>query len=64
MKYPDIQVQLTGSDGNAMMIIGKVAAELRANKVSADEIKRFSEEAMSGDYNNVMQTCMKWVSVT
>jgi hypothetical protein len=28
-KYPAVHVQLTGQDGNAMMIIGSVRKELR-----------------------------------
>jgi hypothetical protein len=63
VKYPNIEVQLTGEDGNAMFIIGRVAKALRRAGVSTDEISRFSSEAMSGDYDNVLTTAMRWVDV-
>ncbi len=62
-KYPKIKVQLSGHDGNAFAIIGKVRNVMRAKKVSEEEIKLFSEEAMSGDYDHLLQTCFKWVDV-
>lgn len=63
-KYPQIQVRLTGTDGNAFAIIGAVTKALRRAGVSQEEIKQFGEEAMAGDYDNVLQTCMKWVDVS
>lgn len=63
VKYPEIEVQLTGEDGNALFIIGRVTRSLRRYGVSNDEIRIFIDEAMSGDYNNVLRTAMRWVSV-
>lgn len=63
VKYPEIEVQLSGRDGNAFMIIGRVAKELRQAGVSAEEIKEFQDEATSGDYDHVLQTAMAWVDV-
>lgn len=62
--YPDIEVQLVGTDGNALNIIGKVIRALRHNGVPADRVSAFSEEATSGDYDNVLATAMKWVDVS
>lgn len=62
-RYPDITVRLVGEDGNAFAIIGRVKQALRRAGVSQDEIKAFREEAMSGDYDNVLATCMRWVEV-
>ena len=62
-KYPEIEVELSGSDGNAFAIIGKVSKALRRGGVDKEEITLFSTEAMSGDYDNVIQTAMKWVEV-
>lgn len=62
-KYPNVEVQLTGEDGNAFFIIGKVQKALRRAGAGADEIKAFVDEAMSGNYNNVLRTAMKWVKV-
>ena len=63
-KYPEIEVQLTGQDGNAMYIIGKVHRALFKAGVSKAERDRFIEEAHSGDYDNVLRTAMKWVDVS
>lgn len=63
-KYPHIKVRLTGSDGNAFAVLGKVRDALRKAKVQEEEIQKFSDEATSGDYNNLLATCMKWVTVS
>lgn len=62
-RYPNIEVQLTGHDGNAVMIIGRVSRALRRAGVEQGEIDDFFEQATSGDYNNVLVTCMRWVNV-
>jgi hypothetical protein len=63
VKYPDISVKLTGQNGNAFMIIGKVNSALRRGGVPQSEIKKFTNEAMRGDYDNLLQTAMRWVEV-
>lgn len=63
VKYEGIRVQLSGADGNAFSIIGRVSRALRANGIDTDKVNEFKEEAMSGDYNHVLVTCGKWVSV-
>lgn len=64
IKYPDTKVKLTGTDGNAFAIIGRVKEALRKDGVPKIIIEDFVEEATSGDYDNVLQTCMKWVDVS
>lgn len=49
-KYPDIEVQLVGNDGNAFAILRAVVGALRRNSVPKDEIDMFLAEAKSGDY--------------
>ena len=63
MKYPNIKVQLTGRNGNAFAIIGSVSQALRQAGVNKDEVKKFIDEAMSSDYDNLLVTCMNWVDV-
>lgn len=58
-----ISVKLIGENGNAFNIIGKVRKEMKRNGVSNDEIDLFINEAMSGDYDNLLRTCMKYVNV-
>ena len=62
-KYPNITVRLVGEDGNAFFIIGRVGAALRRAGVPNEEIEAFRREAMSGDYDNVLATCLRWVEV-
>lgn len=63
IKYPEVEVQLAGEDGNAFVIIGRVAQALARAGASRDEVSAFQEEATSGDYDNVIQTAMRWVTV-
>ncbi len=62
-KYLDITVRLLGEDGNAFAIMGRVTRAMRRAGLAASEIDAFRKEAMSGDYDRVLQTCMKWVKV-
>jgi hypothetical protein len=64
IRYPHIEVRLTGTNGNAFAIIGKVKQALRDNGVPKEMINQFIDEATAGDYDNVLQTCMKWVDVS
>ena len=60
-KYPLIKVKLTGEDGNAFAILGRVTRALRNARVPLEERKEFQAEATKTDYNNVLQTVMRWV---
>ena len=43
------------------MIVGRTRKALRRGGVTNEEIDAFSNEAMSGDYDHVLQTVMAWV---
>lgn len=60
-KYPNVRVQLTGQDGNAFFILGRIMGAMRKAGVSAAKIKEFETEATSGDYDHLLATCMDWV---
>lgn len=62
-KYPEVEVQLTGQDGNGFFIISRVRMALRGHGVSRQEQEDFFNEAMAGDYDHLLSTCMKWVTV-
>jgi hypothetical protein len=62
-KYPEIEVKLTGTDGNAFALLGKVKRALAKAGVSTEEQSEFVKEAMSGDYQNLLATCCRWVEV-
>ena len=62
VRYPEIEVQLTGIDGNAFSIMGVVKKALKRNGVSQTEIDEYFEESTSGDYDHVITTAMRWVT--
>ncbi len=62
-KYPNVKVKLIGNDGNAFAILAAVRKEMRKAGISNDELQLFFEEAMDGDYNHLLRTCMEWVEV-
>ena len=64
VRYPEIDVRLVGTDGNAFALMGTVTRALRQHRVPADEIKTFQLECMNGDYNHLLSTCMQWVNVS
>lgn len=63
MKHPEITVKLIGTDGNAFSILAKVVRELKKANIPKSEIDSFTEEATSGDYNQLLRTAMQWVNV-
>lgn len=56
-------VKLVGEDGNAFAITGRVRSALRRAGYTAEEIKQYTEEATSGDYDNLLRVTTKWVNV-
>lgn len=64
VKYPDVNVKLVGKDGNAFMIISRVSQALRKAGVDKYEIEEYAEEAMSGDYDDLLSVTSQWVEVS
>ena len=64
VSYPHIHVKLVGTDGNAFFLIARVRQALQRANVPADEIKAFCKEAMSGDYDHVLQTILATVNAS
>ena len=62
-KHPEITVELIGHDGNAFSILGRVRRAMQSAKLPKETINEFLKEAMAGDYDHLLQTCMKWVTV-
>lgn len=58
----DVHVQLSGTDGNAFSIMGTVTKALKRGG-HRDLVDQFFTEATSGNYDHVLQTCMKYVHV-
>ena len=56
---PD-EFDLVSQDGNAMVLIGYTRRMLRRAGNPPSVLTAFAEEAMSGDYDHVIQTCMTY----
>ena len=63
-KYEEIEVELTGTDGNAFSIMGAVSLALKRGGVSREERDRYFEEATAGDYEHLLTTTLNWVRVS
>jgi hypothetical protein len=63
VKYPEIEVELSGRDGNAFAIMAAVRQALRRNGVAKDEVEEYVKESTSGDYDNLLQVAGNWVTI-
>jgi hypothetical protein len=61
-KY-EVEVQLSGNDGNAFAVMGAVKSALKKAGASKEEIDKYLAESMSGDYDNLIRVAMDWVEV-
>jgi hypothetical protein len=64
VKFPEVHVKLVGKDGNAFAIIGRVRSALQRAGVPNEQIKAYTDEATSGDYNHLLQGTMRWVDAS
>lgn len=63
-KYPNISVQLVGTDGNAFALIGKVQSALQKGGVPAADVSAFVGDAMaSQSYDALLGFLMSTVDV-
>ncbi len=63
VKYPDVEVQLTGTDGNAFAVIGAVTRALR-REVGADAAAEFQADALDAEsYDALLRLAMSTVEV-
>jgi len=63
-KHPNITVTLTGRDGNAFAVIGHCRGAAWDAGLPEHEIAAFTDEAMEGDYDHLLQTAMRWFNCT
>lgn len=64
IKFPHIEVQLTGIDGNAFSIMGAVTKAMRRAGCEDADIQAYKDLCMSGDYDNLLQVTMRTVSTS
>ncbi len=59
-KYPEVSFKLSGTDGNAFAVMGLATKEARRAGLSKEQIDEYRTEAMSGDYDHLLQTTMRF----
>lgn len=73
IRYPNIEVRLSGVDGNVFNVIGRVRQALKTAGVPPAEVTAFTTavggresglQKITWDYDRVLQVVMKWVSVS
>jgi hypothetical protein len=64
VKYPEIEVTISGHDGNAFAIMSRIQATMRRAGVPKEELDQYLAESMSGDYDNLLRTASSWVTVS
>jgi len=61
--FPDVEVKLTETDGNAFAVMGAVTKALK--RAGYEEyVEDFRAEAVAGDYDHLLRACMRWVDVS
>ena len=63
MAKTNVTVELVGQDGNAFSIMGRVTSAMKRAGVDREIINEYQREAMSGDYNHLLQVTMEYVEV-
>ena len=56
-------LELVGQDGNAFNVLGLARRAARNAGWTKEKIDAFLNEAMSGDYNHLLATCMEHFDV-
>lgn len=63
-KYPDVEVQLTGTDGNAFAIIGAVTTAMKRAGCPKEEVDEFQSMMTNSDsYDDLLRNAMRTVMV-
>jgi len=57
------KLQLSGQDGNVFFILGSAQKVARKAGWTKEKIEQFMKEAMSGDYDRALQTCIEYFDV-
>lgn len=62
-RYPQVHMacDLSTSHGNAFVLMNSVASGLRSLHVPKTQIDEFYADAMSGDYEHLLEVCSEWV---
>jgi hypothetical protein len=61
-KYPQCIVKLNAKE-DSLTLLASVQREMNRHRVPAEDIGKFFTEAVTGDYNHLLETIQKWVNV-
>ena len=64
VRFPEIEVQLSGEDGNAFAIMATVQRAMKRAGCSKEDVAEYLAESQSGDYDHLLQTAMETVTVS
>jgi hypothetical protein len=62
-RHPEVTVELIGNDGTAFAVLAACKRAARKGGVSDEEIGRFYDEALAGNYEHLLATAMRWFNV-
>jgi len=57
------EIQLSGEDGNAFMILAKCRTQMKKMGASPQQVQAFNDQATSGDYDHLLQVVQEWFEV-
>jgi len=57
------RLKLIGKDGNAFNLLGLAKRDAKRAGWPQEKVNAFMKEATSGDYDHLLQTCMKYFDV-
>lgn len=61
VRFPHIRVRLSGQDGNAFFILGRVMEAMRRAGVEKEVREEYRAAATAGDYDHLLMVTMQWV---
>lgn len=61
-RYPQIRINCDDVVGHALNVVAAVSRSLQKARVPLAEIEEYQNEALSGDYNKVLQASMGMVT--
>ena len=64
-RFAQVQVQLSGHDGNIFAIMGRVIRALRKEGATQSDIDEFiADVTHAGSYDEALRVVMQWVNVS
>jgi len=63
-KYGQYKIKIVGGNGNAFMLLSSAKRQLREQNADPKIFDEFSKEAMSGDYDHLLKTFLKFFDVS